>query len=318
MVSSKFTENGKIISHFKTFWYINSKCNYSCSYCINNFARDFSGENKLIPEVKIEQTCKNILSINADTYEFVLLGGEPTIYPDLPGVIKILKKNFKERLIIVDITTNGSRDVNYFKKFEDFKDFLIIRISIHMEYFNSRLFTLVQDLIKMGFNVSCDVMFDKNRTELVKSVCDFLLSNNISGRVRKIIKNSSYCSTARSKKFFYDYTEEDLNFVAETTKKMYGVEKKEKNIRCGNYCIVGSDKLVLDENGIISRSCSRYGGKDVNNKSIFYLTPEKFKRHFFIVGRCPYSKNEGIYLEPVNNNPKKTLEDTLERIICQK
>lgn len=77
-------------------------CQMKCPYCINS-----NTDSSL--NMPLEEAEKNISKAvyDLDIKEAVILGGEPTLYPDLLKLIRFLKDNVKLRR--VGITTNGIR-----------------------------------------------------------------------------------------------------------------------------------------------------------------------------------------------------------------
>ena len=134
MIEYKNSEIQSIICSKEQFlitWHMTGWCNYNCPYCI---AKSF--QTNWITEDKILEIADNLNSfINKyKQNERVCLravGGEITYY-DLPKIFDRI-----QHLDKVNIATNFSRDLNYFKSlikyFKDRKINLILTCSIHEE-----------------------------------------------------------------------------------------------------------------------------------------------------------------------------------------
>lgn len=111
-----------IQKHLKITWNIIGFCNFRCPYCL-----DMNGKKtiNIVSEKKIQYAINNIFSLNYNSYEFFLLGGEPTLFPKIIFLISELLKCDKVKRIYV--MTNGSNDI--FKKILDPR--LMIIVSLH-------------------------------------------------------------------------------------------------------------------------------------------------------------------------------------------
>ena len=108
---------------YKITWLLHTKCNFLCSYCPPNL---HSGKTIDINAIEIGflNFCK-IFSNNKIMLNF--LGGEPTLYDDLPDKIKMIKElNSTNRILI---TTNGSRSFKYLKTLAKYAE---LSFSIHL------------------------------------------------------------------------------------------------------------------------------------------------------------------------------------------
>jgi molybdenum cofactor biosynthesis enzyme MoaA len=97
--------------------YLTNKCNGSCSWCVD--------KNGWSPKEKapVAELAKAI--IDAPQKKVILLGGEPTLYPDLKKLIQTISKE-KE----VYLTTNGGKlSPNYVK--ENLVGLTGLNVSIH-------------------------------------------------------------------------------------------------------------------------------------------------------------------------------------------
>lgn len=77
------------------------KCAHGCSAVDNGTAEDLT----------IEQACRSADAFFRKVdfiYEFVLIGGEPLLYRQLPEIVRYIGKKYRERIGIFSITTNGT------------------------------------------------------------------------------------------------------------------------------------------------------------------------------------------------------------------
>lgn len=115
-------------------WSITGMCNYTCSYCSYRYGIDKRFDKaRLVPFQKLINAVENLAAMNRPLYDFVLLGGEPTVHPRLPELLLHAEARLKGRLRRVTIVTNGSRDAAWFNQLADLarRLSLLITISIH-------------------------------------------------------------------------------------------------------------------------------------------------------------------------------------------
>jgi organic radical activating enzyme len=139
-------------------YFMGNLCNHRCSYC-------FPGSNEGTqqwPDVDI--VTKNIgyllekyKAIGKSTFDFYLIGGEPTLYKDLDKLCTVLKQYGAN----IRISTNGSRGLDWWH--EHVKYFDQIEISVHNEYADIPHLIDVCDLIySYDKQVVANVLMDPN------------------------------------------------------------------------------------------------------------------------------------------------------------
>lgn len=143
-------------------WDMSSICNYDCYYC-NEEIHD--GKVKF-PDI---QVAKNVIDkINLeyknvkDHVYFNLLGGEPTAWKHLEEFSYHVKKDNSKN--ILQLLTNGSRSLRWWKKHADFIDKIIV--SVHVAQCDIKelvdKFNIMIDNIDIEFQIAMDVkIFDK-------------------------------------------------------------------------------------------------------------------------------------------------------------
>ena len=128
-----------------------SECNARCEWCID---RDGYHPTIRAPWIKIATA-----AINHGAKNIILLGGEPTLYKNLPEMIKFLSSAGHN----VWITTNGQRLSSRFVK-NNLSDIFGVNISIHH-----------YDLTKNMQITGLDIDLEKNLKDAVK----LLISNGV-------------------------------------------------------------------------------------------------------------------------------------------
>lgn len=142
-------------------------CNHKCSYC-------FPGSNEgTHPWPNINLVKKNLGHLldhykrNGKTkFQFYLIGGEPTLWKDLPELCFFLKEKYDA---IINISTNGTRKLDWWQ--DNCKVFDTIEISVHHEFANVKHIMAVSDLLyNLDVSVVCNVMMDPDHFEKCKSI----------------------------------------------------------------------------------------------------------------------------------------------------
>lgn len=114
--------------HFNVDWLLSTVCNYSCSYCSPSL---HDGKYKFI-DIKLAK--KFLLQLVKEKAEkdliFIISGGEPTLWSDLPEFMSTAKENNAE----IHLITNGSRSVEWWDR--NAKNVDLAVISFHWEFGN--------------------------------------------------------------------------------------------------------------------------------------------------------------------------------------
>jgi organic radical activating enzyme len=105
-------------------------CNYKCHYC-------FPGSNEgNVPWPDVDLLIKNFDHLlntykqqGKNKFEFFIIGGETTLWKDLPKFCNHLKANYD---VIIKISTNATRKLNWWQ--ENANCFDVVEISVHHEY----------------------------------------------------------------------------------------------------------------------------------------------------------------------------------------
>ena len=128
---------------------------------------------------QLKTAVNNIASLNRPWYRITLGGGEPTIHPHFFDLLNMLHETLGENLNQVLIITNGSRNIDFYKKVADLAKFIPIKltVSVHTDHANmEHILKLIENLsndIELAFNL----MFNPDKREEVKLIYDILFES---------------------------------------------------------------------------------------------------------------------------------------------
>jgi len=126
-------------------WELTTTCNYKCSYCPDD-AHD--GKYRWPSKKHVDEILILIKKFSDDDVPLMidLLGGEPTLWPELPYFISRL--NDMKLNIICDILSNGSRSIKWWENNVKLFDSVSFGLSFHPEYAKSDHFIEVINILK--------------------------------------------------------------------------------------------------------------------------------------------------------------------------
>lgn len=249
---------------------LGSVCNYQCSYCpphlhCGNIWLDYGCLQKFI------EFC--------DPSHVLLVGGEPTFYPQINEFLEFLKLR-EDR--VVDITSNGSKHLKWWKQYKDYID--IITLSYHLEYAS------LEKFIEVVKEISQDRIVTVNVSMIVDRFDDCLkVAREISKNKNTFVSLKALNNIETGK--LYGYTPEQLASMAhisspeiQTTYNKYSVnfygmtadEKLEKQIAQkiisenqnrykGWKCWKGIQYIRMNENGDLFKCAQDLGHKSFGN-----------------------------------------------------
>jgi len=183
-------------------------CNYKCNYC-------FPGSNEgnhPWPDVEIVKANLGHLldyfkNHGKTTFQFYLIGGEPTLWKELTNLVSFLKEKYNA---IINISTNGSRKLDWWQ--QNAKYFDDIEISVHHEFVNpDHIKQIADEIYDNDVNTVANVLMDPAAFEKCKSIVDLLSTSNKPWPI--IAKSVHYNGESR-------YTEEQKNYFSKTVKRM--------------------------------------------------------------------------------------------------
>lgn len=229
---------------------IGNTCNYSCWYC---FKGSHEGTHRWHSD--FNHTVKNFFHLldhyknhGKTKFELHIIGGEPTLWPELGDFVKTVKENYN---CFVSISTNGSRTTRWWEQFADFFDFVIL--SVHHERAN------IGHIIKVG-----DIIYSKNK--IVNAIV--LMDPNYWDKCLNIIenlKNSKYKWFINTSEVIHKtvkYTDEQLDFLSTPAKRYPDTKWIEKNQH-----LLLKDIIVKFENG--SKKIVKKNWINLNQKNQF-------------------------------------------------
>lgn len=265
-------------------------CNYKCRYC-------FPGSNAGLyrwPQ-NYKQLVENFSHLfdfyksnGKDRIELQILGGEPTLWPDLANFIKELKSRHD---FVATVQTNGSRTLRWWQ--EQAGSFDRVNLTAHYKEIDLPHFTLVADtLYAIGVYVDVSVCMDPLAWDQCMSMIDYFKQHS---------KHRWYIGTQKIEEANGEnlYTDEQLEFLSSSVKRYPNIfyafaMRKNFNInrskvtfdngktqtvkhnqvqinKWNNFynwsCNVGVDMLYINPIGELSGSCgsSVYGISDKFN-----------------------------------------------------
>lgn len=244
----------------KLVWITTTVCNYSCSYCAADL---HDGRYRWI---KNYNNVLDIIKKFRQNHPLVLelMGGEPTLWPDLQKFCKAVYDN-QERTSI-QFTSNGSRSERYWNNFDAPIDTL--GFSFHPEYALESHYLKILKILHQKYNVKVFLMMPPSYLERIKKFYNKILDSDLEIDVAiKLIKDNQHGGLVDG------YNEDDINF------SLNRIWKSKVNIVDDSYpllnnkrfipldlinqgldnfkgwnCAVGIDRLVIKSNGDVHGS----------------------------------------------------------------
>ena len=272
-------------------------CNHKCSYC-------FPGSNEGdAPWPNLNLLTKNLchlldryIEFGKKNFKLYLIGGETTLWKDLPKFCKYIKSKYD---IQINISTNGSRSTGWW--FNNADCFDNVEISVHHEFAKIEHIKRVADIIyEKNIFVNCNVLFDYAYFNKCKDIVKELSKNTkrwpilaktvlISGKTYYNDEQSQYLENSLKRwpnPFWYfkvkknDRLRVKLKFDNGKTKTVKGdnyLMLKGLNSFKGWQCNIGVDHISIFKDGTIKGNCMQtlYG-----NKFDYNLYRESFENEF--------------------------------------
>ena len=164
-LDNKLHKNNGVYLSF--VWDIINICNYKCSYCSAGYGNDETRPVSTFFKNKTEQDIWRLVllrlrMLKEHEWEISLLGGEPTLHPNLREIIDNLTK--LEACRSIYIITNMAKTLKYFLDLVDgVDDKLILNPSIHFEYYKPSVMDKTLELItQTNTNIQPTVMLHDN------------------------------------------------------------------------------------------------------------------------------------------------------------
>lgn len=313
-------------------WAVHNTCNYKCWYC-------FPGSNEGTfrwPDFNLAVKNFNHLinyyktNLGKTIIEVHLLGGEPTLWPKLGKFVEQIKKEHGDSLIIC-MTTNGSRTMNWWERYGKF--FNKILISTHPEAADEHHIVKVCDfLYEQDVFVDVTVLMDPNRWDRCIEIIAGLKTSKRRWSIQTTqVIHDTVAYTKEQTKYLKHYLKRWPNiFWMLRTKKNHNYQNvvtfdngKKKKVRKNyllinnaNYfsgweCDIGIDNISVLYNGRLSASCEqRLYGLDFDYN--FYDVD--FADKFNPVIKSAVCDRYGCYCEHEYNTSKRITTNT-KRVI---
>jgi organic radical activating enzyme len=164
-------------------WVIGSRCNFACSYCPDVW-HDKTSPHKTLDELQ-QAWCKLIKSLEKVDKQISVsvLGGEPTMNPDLIPFLQWVRKDFSHLNIIINVYSNGTATVEYYQSLIEHAG---VVFSTHSEFMNEAKFfstvTKVQQYVtknKLLYSTSVIIMNEDWNQERIKHYIKYLAKQKI-------------------------------------------------------------------------------------------------------------------------------------------
>lgn len=279
---SKITNNKP--DYFSITWEFTTTCNYACWYCIDSL---HDGKYRW-PDLKKSIDFYNNLSQHHENIYLSLLGGEPTLWPDLINFIKYRPKN-----IICDVVTNASRSSLWWKKASQYLESVcisfhpdtadpdhvinIIKIladspvkNIHMWILASeksidKCFYLYDKVIELNLpiNMSPKTIYNMGQKH-PQHVIDY---NNNNKKVLEFINKPKFTNC----QFDISQFKATTGYLDNQPINIPVMVANKENTFLGWNCTIGTKRLNIISNGDIFKGTCRIGGKVGNIYDGTYL-----------------------------------------------
>lgn len=252
-------------------------CNYKCYYC-------FPGSNEGdVPWPDIEVIKNNLYHLlthykkyGKNKFHFYLVGGEPTVWKNLPDLCSFLKDNFS---VVIELSTNASRSLKWWS--DNLRNFDHVAISVHNEFAKIDHIIEVADMLyHNGSYVNADVLMDPANFERCSDIVNELCNSRYQWPIiaKAVYFNGSHKHTQDQ----LDYLKEpikrmpDMNWHYATSKKPVitttikydngnivntiddgWIKKNNLNFFYNWSCNIGVEIIKIFENGKISSNCQQ-------------------------------------------------------------
>jgi organic radical activating enzyme len=228
---------------------IGNTCNQKCWYC---FPGSHEGEYRWTGD--LESTTKNFFHIldyykqyGKEKFEIHIVGGEPTLWPELGKFVKRIKEQYNSW---ISISTNGSRTVRWWEKYGQYFDDVLL--SVHHEYADISHIKQVGDIVhKQGPVVNAMVLMDPFAWDKCVSLVKEL----------KTSKHRWFINAAEVMHSTIDYTPSQIKYIKKSIKRFPNPLWLAKKIKY----LKRNPKVVLDSGKIKTVSRNWFGLNKVTN-----------------------------------------------------
>lgn len=262
-------------------WAMGNLCNQSCYYCFPG-----SHEGDIPWPSDIELLKKNFGKLfdhykkfGKDIFQLYLIGGEPTLWKELPKLTEYFKENYD---VIINISTNAYRKLDWWERNGKFFDH--VEISVHNEFAKvEHLMAVADQLYEAETMVVANVLMDPKNFDYCQSIVEKMKTSKHDWPI--ILKTvhfdgvPTYTDEQRKffdvmkprmpdkeniRKFFKGKLEENKYWAifddgekfSTPGDRWFALEKL--NHFYGWQCNLGVDMIKINFNGEISGSCLEY------------------------------------------------------------
>jgi organic radical activating enzyme len=207
-------------NHLRIEYMLGNLCNYKCHYC-------FPGSNEGDqPWPNIDVVKKNIKHLldfytanGKNVFHFYLVGGETTLWKDLPEFCDFVKQNYN---CIIEVSTNATRKTDWWDSNGKFFDH--VDISVHHQYSNIKHIIEVADLLyEQGVCVCVDVLIDPYHFDKCLDLVEQLKNRKHCWPIiaKTVHFDGSHRYNNEQLEYFYDQVKQypDMSWFNKTNKK---------------------------------------------------------------------------------------------------
>jgi organic radical activating enzyme len=207
----KFIEIKRTEDTITFYWKLTDYCNWSCSYCSPTLHEGkYYHANQLSSDQRVRVFLNRLESIKGDKKLIVCLtGGEPTTHPLFAEILERVQSLGG----YVDLITNGSRPVAWWKKLPRLPDFNII--SLHPEFTDlAKINELALYFSSQKASVKFNLCADPANWDWVESVYSQLDPSLHDAVICKILTRHRHeVDPQFVDGQLYDYTKEQMDFI---------------------------------------------------------------------------------------------------------
>lgn len=256
---------------FQSHWQLTQRCNFHCSYCVNQEQRK---DGIHMPADIMRLALQRIADLSRQKYRFSLSGGEVTLYPHLEDMLTTIGSLFPSGTV-VNILSNGSASARRMRMLLSIAPKLQCRFIITIHAGQTIVPQLIEKLLEFSpeerkncFHLKLvappqDARIQEFREQLknvgilnysIHALVDFEKGKLSNGYTEKDF-NDFAPRNGRKEYFRYlhvtDDHEETVTFLEGLRKDMFHYT--------GMYCSAGYQSIYLDEYGNISKGqfCGR-------------------------------------------------------------
>jgi len=335
MLSEQTNKPVELITNYKDIlrvgFMISNVCNYKCDYCFDGShegTHRFRKDWELIADNFNALFDQYVATTHKKRFDLNILGGEPTLWPNLPEFCAKIKQRHKTSIMII---SNGSRTIRWWK--ENAQHFDHVQLSCHWKEVDIEHFTEVADVLyEANVVVTVVVLMDPAKWDLCIDLVNRLKKSRRRWalNLQKVESNSTYPIV---------YTEEQSEYIQKHTQVRFGnpfylirnmnkalyYQKEPKavfenratkklsahvmtlnnwNHFKGWECNIGVDNLFVMLDGEITGTCTQHlYGNDFH----YNIYDPKFSENFKPAIKPAICSKEGCYCVAEINMTKKVI-----------